>query len=56
LAGGDNLAVRGFEVEAELAGAVLADLELGRHRFSLGLGVVGHHVNNVDQRMSIVPD
>src|ERR1700679_3435543 len=30
-------------------------IQLGRHCFSLGLGVVGHHVNNVDQRMPIVP-
>ena len=28
LAGGDNLAVRGFAVEPELAGLVLADFEL----------------------------
>jgi hypothetical protein len=35
LAGGDDLAVRGLEVEAELARVILADLELGRYRFSL---------------------
>jgi hypothetical protein len=33
--------VRGLEVKAELARVILADLELGRHRFSLVLGVVG---------------
>jgi hypothetical protein len=30
LAGGDDLAVRGFEVEPELARVILADFELGR--------------------------
>jgi hypothetical protein len=43
-------------VESEFARMILTDLKLGCHHFSLGLGVVGHHVNNVDQRMSIMPD
>jgi hypothetical protein len=30
LAGSDNLAIRGFQVETKLASMVFADLELGR--------------------------
>jgi hypothetical protein len=45
----DDFAVRGLEVEAELARVILADLELGRHRvLSLGLGAVFGDAINVD--------
>jgi hypothetical protein len=36
LAGSDDLAVRGLQVEPKLASMVFADLELGRHHISSG--------------------
>jgi hypothetical protein len=36
---------------------ILADLELGRDRFSLGLGVVGRHASNGDwQALTFLAD
>jgi hypothetical protein len=36
---------------------ILADLELGRHRFSLALGVVGRHASNdAEQALSFLSD
>jgi len=46
LAGSDDLTVRGFQVEPELARVVLADFEPGRHQISYGRrGPNGHHRN-----------
>jgi hypothetical protein len=40
LAGGDDLAVRGLEVEAELARVILADLKFGGHASPSGSGLL----------------
>jgi uncharacterized membrane protein YeaQ/YmgE (transglycosylase-associated protein family) len=51
LTGSDDLAVRGLQVESELARLVFADLELGRHASPSSSGLsVGHHTTTTGRR------